>query len=153
MRSGVPSLEQALIGPGAEGFWIIFQKFKVGKVEQFVPTWNWPAFLIGGFWFLYRKVYLWAGISIGLSILTPVPYIGPGLYVAVLIGNGVAANYIYYLHIKQQAQKIREGAADESEALNIAQHLGGVNVWAIWVFAGFMVIIFIGAFIAASRGY
>ena len=37
-----------------------FKKFHIGGVDNFSITWNWPAFLFGFFWFLYRKLYLWA---------------------------------------------------------------------------------------------
>jgi Protein of unknown function (DUF2628) len=150
MREQVPPIEAAVIGTGAQGFWDTFQAFKVGNVEQFAPTWNWPAFFLGGFWYLYRKVYLWAGVTIGLSVLSAIPYIGAGIGLVTLIGNAVVANYLYYLHVKEQAQKVRNSAVDESEALKIAQQLGGVNIWAIWFFAGFLVVVFIGAFISAS---
>jgi hypothetical protein len=65
-----------------------------------------------------------------------------------LIVNSVVANYLYYLHVKEQAQKVRNAAVDENEALQIAQHIGGVNIWAIWVFAGHMVIVLVAIIIS-----
>jgi len=148
MPISLPPIEAAIIGTGAQGFWDTFQSFKVGNVEQFTPTWNWSAFFLGGFWYLYRKVYFWAGIAIGLSILSLIPYIGVAIGPVTLIVNSVVANYLYYLHVKEQAQKVRNAAVDENEALQIAQHIGGVNIWAIWVFAGYMVVVLVAIIIS-----
>ena len=74
---------------------------------------------------------MWAEIAIGLSILSLIPYIGVAIDPVTLIVNSVVPNYLYYLHVKEQAQKVRNAAVDENEALQIAQHIGGVNIWGI----------------------
>ncbi len=152
MRSDVPPLEAAIIGPGAQKFWDQFESFRVGNFDQFAPTWNWGGFWLVGFWFLYRKLYTWGAILIGVSLLTFIPYIGPFIGLALIIFSAIISNYLYYLHVKKQAEKIRNSAIDENEAVRIAQQIGGVNIWAIWVFAGYLVITLMVGFIAGYTG-
>ena len=48
------------IGKNADKYLTKFKKFNVSGVDNFSATWHWPAFFVGFWWMLYRKLYLWA---------------------------------------------------------------------------------------------
>ena len=50
----------AFIRGKAQQYLLKFRKFSVGGNDRFAATWHWPAFLVGFWWLLYRKMYLWA---------------------------------------------------------------------------------------------
>ncbi|HEY5996233.1 MAG TPA: DUF2628 domain-containing protein, partial [Candidatus Deferrimicrobiaceae bacterium] len=96
-----------------------FRSFQVGRMEAFAPTWNWSAFLFGAWWFLYRKMYLWA---LGAFFLTLVPALGFLAHIAC----GIVGNYLYYRHA---GDRIREAAAANPAGSlpPVLAQLGGVN--------------------------
>jgi hypothetical protein len=122
------------VGKNAEFYRSKFRKFRVGGVETFSATWNWAACLCNFWWFLYRKLYLWALLWF---LLTFLPFIGLAFWVAA----GITGNYLYHLHA---TAKIREArAANPPERLPAAlAELGGVNEWVIPV-----AIVIVGGFL------
>jgi hypothetical protein len=144
MYTPVPPLEAAIIGSGSQEFWNVFARFRVQgtELEEFAPTWNWSTFILGGFWYIYRKVYVWGGVILQL-IPTAIPSIGSPIAVVVGIGNVVVANYLYYLYVRDKAKKIKAAVASDEKALRIAQYMGGVNIWAIWVAAPILLFFFV----------
>jgi len=155
----VPPLESAIIGSGSQYFWNIFQQFKIHNtdIEEFAPTWNWSAFILGGFWFTYRKVYFWGAILIpsqiflgalsyvfGLFSQTEIlSFISSLLNIMISIAVGVSANYLYYSFIKAKTKKIKAAALSEEEALRIAQQIGGINIWVTWIAVPITIIFFL----------
>jgi hypothetical protein len=102
-----------------------FRSFQVGRVETFVPTWNWNAFLFTTWWFLYRKMYLWALLAFVASCI---PVVGLVAWIAV----GVAGNYLYYRHASAQIGRVR-AVTPEGDLPRVLAQVGGVNRWVIWV--------------------
>src|SRR5437879_5978607 len=108
------ALWRKFIGPRADYYLERFRLFREGERERFAATWHWPAFGVGWLWYLYRKMYLHAGVFLFGGLLPMV--LGAGL-VGVVIWNvfaAVAANYLYYMHIKLSLALIeqRAGVAD-----------------------------------------
>lgn len=135
----------AFIGKNAERYLPKFRKFNIGGVENFTPTWHWPAFFIGFWWLLYRKLYLWALIAfiVDISFIFSRFFIFPPFtsFVAMIIW-GVAGNYIYYRHAKKQIIGLRSMHPSEDITKTLSQ-IGGVNRW-VWIIAViFIVTIFI----------
>ena len=94
------ALWRQFIGPRADFYLERFRLFREGTQERFVPTWHWPAFGVGWLWYLYCKMYLHAAVFLFGGLLPMV--LGAGL-TGVVIWNlfaAVAANYLYYMHIK-----------------------------------------------------
>src|SRR6059036_2167037 len=56
------ALWRKFIGPRADYYLERFRLFREGERERFAPTWHWPAFGVGWLWYLYRKMYLHAGV-------------------------------------------------------------------------------------------
>ncbi len=90
----------------------------------FHPGWNWAAFFFSFWWFLYRKMYLWAIISFLTLCL---PYFN----LLILIGWGVAANELYYRHANTKISEIK-GHCSNEYAMYL-RDAGGVNSWVPWV--------------------
>ncbi len=74
-------------------------KFYINMLEAYdgfprFASWNWPAFLFGTGWFLYRKMYLYAAITFLLETLALFSN-ELGLSFAILCLYGVFGNAIY----------------------------------------------------------
>jgi hypothetical protein len=119
-----------------------FRKFRVGRVEAFAPTWNWSAFLFGMWWFLYRKMYLWALLAF---VLWCIPIVG----LAARIATGLAGNYVYWRHLSGQVARAR-AVTPEAELPGTLSAMGGVHGWVIWVGIALTILALIGIAAAVS---
>jgi len=111
----------AFIGNNAGYYLHEFKKFNIAGRDSFSLTWNWPAFLAGFGWLLYRKMYVWALIAF-VSML--IPYLGLVSWIAV----GAIANYLYYQHAKRKILEVRE-LHQSVEISVVLSQIGGVNKW------------------------
>ena len=139
------ALWRQFIGPRADSYMERFRVFREGTQERFVPTWHWPAFGVGWLWYLYRKMYLHAAIFLFGGLLPMV--LGAGL-VGVVIWNlfaAVAANYLYYMHIKLSLAVIDRRAGLDHDARDLLIHdAGGIQPYVWWLGIG-LVALAIGA--------
>jgi len=127
----------AYIGPKAERYRPRFERFtRTGTTTRFEFSWNNPAAFAGMWWYIYRKMYGWALLDFGLSVL-----LGWTLFVPILWGvaRAVTADYLYF---RQADRKIREarpissaGGAPAADAAHLARLAaeGGVHAWVTWV--------------------
>lgn len=107
-----------------------FQNFSI-LPSSFHPSWHWPAFFATFWWFLYRKMYLWAGLSF---VTYCIPYVNLISWVA----WPIFANHLYFQHVRK---KVMELKAYQGE--NYRQYLGfigGVNRWVPYVAGLFFVL-------------
>ncbi len=102
-----------------------------------MPTWHWPAFGVGWLWYLYRKMYLHAGVFLFGGLLPLV--LGAGL-VGVVIWNvfaSLAANYLYYMHIKLTLTMIGQRAGTEGPIRDrLIADAGGIQPYVWWLGIG-----------------
>lgn len=96
-----------------------FDKFSI-MPAAFHPSWNWPAFFFAPWWFLYRKMYLWAVLSF---ICLWIPY----LNLLAWIGWAVAANDLYYKHMHKKIAELKAFHGPEYEQYLLT--IGGVHGW------------------------
>ncbi|OIQ52042.1 hypothetical protein BerOc1_00514 [Pseudodesulfovibrio hydrargyri] len=89
---------------------------------RFSATWHWPAFFVPAWWFLYRKMYLWAAIEFFLTLFPQTWLIGA-------IAGGISGNWFYYRKMKEDFKAIAK-VEDKRYAL---KHMGGVHAWVPWV--------------------
>lgn len=120
----------------------VFRRFHAADGPRFALTWNWAPFLVEPFfWFLYRKMYLFAlvyligplvSVSITGDITVPVVWS--------IIGSA-SANYVYYWHLKDLFIKIRRqaGTNDAARARALAD-AGGVQPYVSWLVAAALVL-------------
>src|SRR5437016_8254471 len=131
------ALWREFIGPRADYYLGRFLLFREGERERFAPTWHWPAFGVGWLWYLYRKMYLHAGVFLFGGLLPMI--LGAGL-VGVVIWNvfsAVTANYLYYMHIKLSLALIeRRVGLDESSRLRLTTLTGGVHPYVMLLALG-----------------
>jgi hypothetical protein len=126
------------IGKNASRYVAKFKKFNMGELDNFAPTWHWPAFFVPFIWLLYRKLYLWALLIFCLSII---PFVG----FIVMIVMGITANYLYYRHAKKKILALKSlfKSSESQAAIEIAR-TGGVNNVAPWIIGAILLIAIIG---------
>ncbi len=104
-----------------------FRQFRQND-DRFVLTWNWATFFLGIWWLLYRKLYLWALVSLVVSFI---PYLNLLFHLAL---SG-AANYLYYQHARKRIQTVRDDTSGSRLGAALSQ-AGGVSMVAAAVCGG-----------------
>ena len=138
---GVATLYQAAVGPKGQDFYLAY--FQRAHQRGYAPiSWNWPVFFFGFFWFLYRKLYLWAaGVfffpSIALIASGMVEGVAPGLGQPVmmtlifgfhLVYLPLYANGIYWRWARREIERARTGNPGQLAAqLEHLEAAGGCN--------------------------
>ena len=90
-------------------------------------SWNWPAFLVSPYWFMYRKMYGYGAGTLGVAFIialrgfTFLSLAAFGGYMAI----GIFANYIYMNFLEHKAQQAK-GMTEPYKTQFIAQN-SGVN--------------------------
>ena len=116
-------LWQAFAGPRGTWYGNHFARFSKEGGSRFIPTWNWPAFLFGVIWLIYRKMYAFAILSFLVSALfSVVPY---GVFILAIV-FGVTANFLYFLHVRLKVRAIID-ASDKIDPQQAMDTFGGVN--------------------------
>jgi hypothetical protein len=131
---------RAYLGPRADNYLLKFKQFTSKEEDGFTLTWNWPAFFLGFWWMLYRKLYVWALVDLSLWLI-------PHLTLPARFFWGAVANYLYYRQAKRKIREFRNRSGTALPAVNLAE-IGGINRW-VWVLAVFFAIL-IGASIILS---
>jgi hypothetical protein len=111
----------AFIGGKAQKYLLKFSNFSVAGIDRFAATWHWPAFFVGFWWLLYRKMYLWA---FAYFILLCIPYIN----VAAWITLAVSGKYLIYRYSKGKILMVK-AMQPSGDILKTLSELGGVNKW------------------------
>jgi len=113
----------AFIGPKADKYLDTFKRFEKADRTHFTPTWHWPAALVGFWWLLYRKLYLWALAAMVVAFI-------PLANLVAMVGFGLGANYLYYRHAQKKVGELRTALPDANLLITLKQ-IGGVNRWAM----------------------
>lgn len=134
------------------------EKFNLIEKTGDKKAWNWCSFLIGGYWMLYRKMYVQAIIYIIANlILGCIPFIGWALSLALCVGLGIFGNSLYLDHIKKTFTEI--GCADSNMRSTLINKKGGTNLVlpillaVVPVIIGIIASIFIGVMGSMSYYY
>lgn len=147
-------LYRSVIGESNQDFYLSY--FRRADARGYAPiSWHWPVFVIGLFWFLYRKQYRFAVIVFGMPYLaaliaalinTAIPGSGQPLLVLAVFGFGFVwlplhANGVYYRWVHDEIGRARiefPGQIDAQKRYLEAR--GGVNGQLPYlVLIGFMV--------------
>ncbi len=118
----------AYVGPKAEAYRVVFERFAPDGEPRFAFSWNWPAFFCGVWWYLYRKMYLWAAVDFALSVLLGWTFFVPLLWAA---ARALTGNYLYFLQADRKVREFRMGATAPAELGRLARE-GGVHRWVAW---------------------
>ena len=139
----------AYVGPKADVYRPRFERFTRHGGSRFELSWNWPAFIAGAWWYLYRKMYWWAILDIGVSVLFGWTVFVPVLWAA---ARAVTGNYLYFLLADRKirdARPLSSAAAPAGDAAHLARlaREGGVHAWVPWVaVAGILLLVALGSF-------
>lgn len=130
----------AYVGTNVHKFIPKFNGFRMDP-GGFHASWNWAAFFFTFWWFLYRKMYMWAVICF---ITLWLPYFN----LLIWIGWGVMANGLYFRHANV---KISEVKSFQGQSYGMyLRDAGGTNGWVPWVAfivsGGFLLLVMLGFF-------
>ena len=67
------------------------------------PSWNWAAFFGGGLWMLYRGLFGEALVLLSFELLLGFAHLP--LWPALLVGQGVFGNALYFLSLERRARR------------------------------------------------
>jgi len=149
-EASLPTAEElaAYVGPKEISYRSRFDRFTREGAARFEFSWNWPAFFAGAWWYLYRKMYWWAILDFGVSVLLGWTVFVPFLWAA---ARAVTGDYLYF---RWAEWKIREArprfsggppAGDASHLARLARE-GGVHAWVPWIaVVGILLIFLLGA--------
>jgi Tfp pilus assembly major pilin PilA len=158
------ALYRAAVGKKKADFYAPkFMRFdQVGDSKR---SWNWPAFWVPFFWFLYRRMYgSWAIycllIPFALAIIGAIAIgllgvgVGNTLYVvAILVYSfGVIptyANALYHRAIRKRIQTVREQVPDPATQVTVLDNTPHTSA-IIWVLVPFFMIAIIGILAAIA---
>ena len=90
------------------------RKWRLDLATANANSWNWPAFLLGAFWMLYRRMYataaLWVAGLIGVSILETALGVSNNVSTVLTIGASAAAgalgNHLYLRHTQRMIARV-----------------------------------------------
>lgn len=138
------------IGPDAPVLIDMWRETPKGKLPS-IKYFSFPALLFGPFWFLYRKLYLWAVILIGLigaelALLATAlfPTIGRLVLIVTGIGIGVVANKIYVNWAVQRVKAIRATVPDLHQRQVQLKKKGGVSAKGIFLGIAAAIVLLLG---------
>ncbi len=125
----------AFLGPKAEHYLPIFQK-QDAVAGAFRASWSWAAFSFTFWWFLYRKMYLWAGLFLVLSL-------SMHLALLAMLVAGLCGNYLYHRQARTSIERLRQ-AFPGQDLLDRLALLGGVHAWVPVVGAVVSILLMLG---------
>lgn len=92
-------------------------------------TWNWPAFFFTIFWFLYRKMYLYAIVLVIVDLVAVLlSYRGSVMGIIVSVLSGRMANGLYFMFAKNRIRKIKSTHPNREKQLSTIASQGGTSV-------------------------
>ncbi len=128
--SSPESLYGAAVGPGADFYVPKFLAFDQPGAAR--TSWNWPAFFVSFYWFLYRRMWReWAVYALLIPVLIAIatlllPREGPVLVVAQLLSLAYSfvvvplfANYLYYGAIKRRIAAVQGRVAEGANQVSV----------------------------------
>ena len=144
VESSREKLYRAAVGPRADFYVPLFLQFDKGGTSG--RSWNWPAFFVSFYWFLYRRMFgqwtlycLLIPIAIALvaAILAQLgvsPVVGDVLCLGYAFGLlPLTANHLYYRAIQQRIAAVRQKSRDETAQLSALEALPHTSEFAIAV--------------------
>jgi hypothetical protein len=156
--SEMKELYEAILGEENKVYYLTtFEHFdKLGPGLK--ASWNWPAFFFGIGWALYRKMYDWFFILLGIVIISEIleevrfPILSALFFFIPWIAFAVFANSLYQANLRKKIDKAKlrmttpltMNIEDESKLLDYLRSKGGVHIWVIWIFFVITIIAMLG---------
>ena len=110
--------------------------FRKLRKQKSPVTWNWVAFLIPGFWMIYRKMYVYglALLVLNLPIMFLLPRFYPYFVLLQAVAAGMFGNLLYKFDIEQRLKKAESLSGAEQQ--NFLKHSYGTQKVLAYVSAG-----------------
>lgn len=125
----------------------------VGKKynKMLISKFNVPALLFGEYYFLYRKMYLYAFLIILSGVVVSLVPFGLG-FIALRIVLGFFTNklYINFANKKVEKIKLKNQSPNDNELTSICAKKGGVNIPIVIIFLVIQVVILVAVASVAS---
>ncbi|MDL2123804.1 MAG: DUF2628 domain-containing protein [Deltaproteobacteria bacterium] len=128
----------------------IYYQTKFAQFDKKGPgikaSWNWPAFLVGGVWALYRKMYGWFFLLLGVAFISNIlekagaPGLSAIVFIIPWIAFAIFANSLYQKNLTKKIAEAKMTIDDENKLLEYLRYKGGVHTWVVWVFGGIIVL-------------
>jgi hypothetical protein len=144
VASSREKLYRAAVGPRADYYVPLFLKFDAAGASG--RSWNWPAFFVSFYWFLYRRMFgQWTLycllIPIAIALVAAIfarlgvsPFVGDVLCLGYAFGLlPLTANHLYYRAIQQRIAAVRQQSRDETAQLSALEALPHTSEVAIAV--------------------
>lgn len=111
----------------------VMKDFYEMEVKKLKLSWNFPAFIFNGFWYIYRKMYkqgiaLLLFIALLINSVTFFPehrFLSVPLMVLLFVASGFLGNGIYMRHIKKVAREALKTPANLR--MEYIEKHGGIN--------------------------
>jgi hypothetical protein len=111
-------------------------------------SWNVAAAFFEAFWMAYRKMYLYAGITLGLVIVWSIAElrlgsnhaINSGISILFVMCFGMLGNWLYYTHAKKKIAQIKLEFPDPEVQKSEMIKAGGTSRLALGLVIGFVAI-------------
>ena len=124
------------------------KKWANAAAENSSMSWNWAAFFLGIIWLVYRKMYLYAAIVVGLLVLDvvieshfPLPEaFGKAVNWAIAALFGWMGNTWYKTHVDKKIKEISATSSPEQVNAELIKQ-GGINLPAAWALGVFMLLL------------
>lgn len=121
-----------------------FEKFEK-KEPDLKASWNWSAFFFGGVWALYRKMYGWFFLFLGITVVSntlekEAPFFSAMISLILWIAFAIFSNSLYHNSLTKKIAIAKKTIDDENKLIEYLKYKGGVNTWVIWVFASITII-------------
>lgn len=124
----------AFVGPRFPAY---RRKWRLDLATASANSWHWPAFLLGAFWMLYRRMYataaLWVGGLILISILETVFEVSDNvsmiLTIAASAAAGAAGSPLYLRHTQRMIARVGALHPDDTAAMHAALAARGGTSW------------------------
>ncbi len=112
-----------------------FAQLETPAGPRFSLSWNWPAAVFQPFiWFLYRKMYMFAGFYFIFPLLAV--FYTKDIYVVLVsrILAGLSANFLYFWHMKDAVTRIMGSTVHSNEEkAQLIREEGGVQSYVFWL--------------------
>ena len=106
----------SLIGAEKQSYYV--PKFLELKQQNKQISWNWCAFLFGGAWMCYRKMYVFGLAYMVVSMLASLlGDLGSLLTIGMWVCSGLFGNWLYMLYMEKVIEKINQNPATRETEL------------------------------------
>ncbi len=135
------------------------RKWEIAEKKKSKLSWNWAAFLLGSFWMVYRKMYLYFWIFIGVIIVEIFFEYAFGfpneltnaINLSIALTIGQVGNSLYKLHAEKKVKEITMMMNTSEESKIELARQGNTSIGAAIGFAAVLIVFLILVVVFAEQ--